>query len=123
MARQWLALVLMFCGFGDAVHASATSPGSVLWEFRAGGQIWGSLTHDAGMLYFGSDDRLLYALDTASRKLRWTFATGGAIRSQPAIAGGRVFVSSDDGFLYAVDRVTGRQAWRFDLKALSLIHI
>ena len=130
MARRLLALVFMFCGFGGAVHASAVQPGavqpgaaqpgSVLWEFRAGGQIWGSLTHDAGMLYFGSDDRRLYALDTASRKLRWTFATGGAIRSQPALAGDRILVSSDDGFLYAIDRASGRERWRFDLKARDL---
>lgn len=121
MARLVLALVLLLCGFGGAAHAAGVpAPGTRLWEFRAGGQIWGSLTHDAGTLYFGSDDHRLYALDTASRKLKWAFATGGKVRAQPAVAGGSVFVASDDGFLYAVDRATGGQLWRFDLKAGDL---
>jgi len=117
VARRLLALVLLLCGLSGVAHAS---PGSKLWEFRAGGQIWGSLTHDAGTLYFGSDDHRVYALDTASRKLKWTFRTGGKVRAQPAVAGDRVFVASDDGFLYALDRATGRQLWRFDLKASDL---
>lgn len=117
MARYGLALVLMLCGFGSVAQAT---PGSKLWEFRAGGQIWGSLAHESGTLYFGSDDHRLYALDTTSRKLKWSFQTGGKVRAQPAIAGDRVFVPSDDGFLYAVDRATGRQLWRFDLKASDL---
>ena len=119
MARRLLALVLLLCGFGGAAQA-APQPGSVLWEFRAGGQIWGSLAHDAGTLYFGSDDRRLYALDIAGRKLRWSFETGGAVRAQPAVGGGLVFAASDDGFLYAVDRASGRERWRFDLKARDL---
>lgn len=119
MARLVLALVLMLCGVGGAAQA-APAPGGKLWEFRAGGPIWGSLTHDAGMLYFGSDDHRLYALDTAGRKLKWAFRTGGKVRAQPAVAGGSVFAASDDGFLYAVDRATGRQRWRFDLKASDL---
>lgn len=117
MARRLLALVLLLCGFGGVAHAA---PGSKLWEYRAGGQIWGSLTHDTGVLYFGSDDHRLYALDTTSRKLKWAFATGGKVRAQPAVTADRVFVPSDDGFLYAVDRATGRQLWRFDLKARDL---
>lgn len=117
MARALLALVLLLCGFGGVAHAA---PGTRLWEYRTGGQIWGPLTHDAGTLYFGSDDHRLYALDTASRKLKWSFATRGKVRAQPAVAGDRVFVPSDDGFLYAVDRATGRQLWRFDLEASDL---
>ena len=122
MARRLLALVLMLCGFGGVAQAAPPPPppGTLLWEFRTGGQIWGSLAHDAGTLYFGSDDRRLYALDIARRKLRWSFATGGAVRARPAIAGDLVFVSGDDGFLYAVDRATGRQRWRFDLRASDL---
>ena len=123
MARALLALVLMLCGFGgvaQAAPAPALAPGNLLWEFRAGGQIWGSLTYDTGTLYFGSDDHRLYALDTATRKLKWSFQTGGRIRAQPAVSGGLVFAPSDDGFLYAVDRATGRQRWRFDLKASDL---
>lgn len=117
----WRICALMLVWLGIAGSASAAdAPGTQLWKFRTGGQIWSSLTHDAGMLYFGNDDRHLYALDLATRKLKWKFGTAGMIRSQPAVAGDLVFAASDDGFLYAVDRKLGRERWRFDLKAKGL---
>jgi outer membrane protein assembly factor BamB len=121
MVRLLLLGMLLLCGFGGAAHAQAgPAPGTKLWEFRAGGPIWGPLVEDRGMLYFGSDDRHLYALDRATRRPRWKFATGGAVRARPAIAGDLVYAASDDGFLYAVDRASGRERWRFDLKARDL---
>lgn len=119
MAYRLLLFMLLLCGMGSAARAEP-APGSLLWEFRAGGAIWGSLAEDRGTLYFGSDDRNLYALDRATRRPRWKFATKGAVRARPAIAGDLVYTASDDGYLYAVDRGSGRERWRFDLKARDL---
>lgn len=123
MVQKLLAtmLALVLAAFGNAVQAADSSaPGSLIWKFRVDGPIWGSLAHDAGVLYFGSDDRHLYALDAATQRLKWKFETAGAIRSRPAISDGMVFAASDDGFLYAIDRLTGRERWRFDMKSSDL---
>jgi outer membrane protein assembly factor BamB len=119
MRRLHLLLALaLACLHGPAYAEPA--PGTVLWDYRTDGAIWGSPVLEGGTLYFGSDDRRLYALDLASHRPRWTFTTGGAIRARPAVAGDLVYAASDDGFLYAVDRATGRERWRFDLKARDL---
>ena len=54
------------------------------------------------MVYVGSNDGRLYALDVETGQEKWRFKTGGPVASSPAIAGGVVYFSSLDGYLYAV---------------------
>lgn len=64
------------------------------------------------MIYFGSDDRQLYALAPDGFK-KWTFTTGNWIRSTPAVAeDGTVYVGSYDHSLYAI-APDGSKKWEF----------
>jgi len=72
--------------------------------------------HSAGIVYVGSADGHLYAIDEKTGEERWRFATEGKVRSTPAIAGGRVYFGSWDFNLYAVNAETGKEAWRFSCK-------
>lgn len=65
------------------------------------------------VLYIGSDDGNLYALDAGSGSLRWKFNTGGSVRSSPALADGVVYVGSGDGYMYAIDSATGVLKWKY----------
>jgi outer membrane protein assembly factor BamB len=98
-----------------AVGGDAPKP---LWTFQTGGQIWSSAVHDGGVLYFGSDDDSLYAVDL-NGQLCWKFTTGGRVRSTPAVGDDLVLFASDDGFLYALKR-DGSERWRFDLEAAGV---
>ena len=73
-----------------------------------------SPTLGKGVIYIGSADGNLYAVDVESGRERWRFATGDRIRSTPTVSGGRVYVGSWDGRVYALDASTGEEAWRFD---------
>ncbi len=66
-----------------------------------------------GVVYFGSGDGHVYAVDAATGALRWKFATGNVVHASPAVAGGLVFVGSFDTYFYALDAATGRLAWKF----------
>jgi outer membrane protein assembly factor BamB len=85
--------------------------GSVLWTFGTGDAIWSSPIVSSGVVYFGSDDMSLYAVDTTTHQLRWKFATGGVIRSRPAVADSMVYISSDDGVLHALEASSGTEKW------------
>jgi len=87
----------------------------IRWTFQTKGAIWGTATILDGVIYFGSDDRNLYALEAQTGKLKWKFTTQGLVRSCPAIAGGSVYFTSDDGYLYAVDLQNGKQTWQVDI--------
>ena len=67
-----------------------------------------------GIVYIGSADKKLYAIDARSGKERWHFDTQGSVRSTPAVAGGRVFFGSYDHFVYALDASSGALVWKHD---------
>jgi outer membrane protein assembly factor BamB len=96
-------------------HTPLPDPGSLYWTFQTGGAIWGTPTVQDDVLYIGSDDKNLYALDALTGEVEWQFPTGDIVRSTPALAHGNVYFESDDGYLYAVDSRTGAEVWRIDI--------
>ncbi len=66
-----------------------------------------------GVVYFGSGDGNLYALDAGTGDLKWKFKAGDVIHASPAYADGVLFVGSWDSYFYAVDAATGKEKWRF----------
>lgn len=56
----------------------------------------------SGVMYVGSDDGRMYAVDLLTGEELWKWETDGRIRSSPAIADGAIFFGSFDGLLYAV---------------------
>lgn len=87
----------------------------IAWTFQTEGEVWSSPTVVDGVVYFGSDDSKLYALDAVSGEKQWEFSAGDMIRSHPAIVDGVVYFSSDDGYLYAVDAESGAEVWKADI--------
>ena len=90
------------------------------WGFETGDLYTSSPAYADGVVYFGSGDGRVYAVDAGSGEVRWRFATGGRVRSSPAVVEGRIFVGSADGTLHALDARTGREVWRFDTEGHGL---
>ena len=89
--------------------AFGTQIGKLKWTFVTGGPVTSSPAIDEnGIVYVGSTDNNLYAINAEDGNLKWKFQTGGAIdRSSPAIdANGVVYIGSYDGYLYAFDTKT-----------------
>ena len=93
---------------------SGAGDGSLIWTFTTGGPVLAAPAVVDGVVYAGSDDGSLYALDADSGDLLWSFATGGPILSIPAVVYGTVYVGSNDNHLYALDAATGEELWRYD---------
>jgi outer membrane protein assembly factor BamB len=71
-----------------------------------------SLLYVKGILYFGSWDGAVYALDARTRKVRWRTQTDGEVQSSAAYAAGKVYVGNNAGSIYAIDAKTGAVRWR-----------
>jgi outer membrane protein assembly factor BamB len=85
----------------------------VKWKFHTGGMVIGSPVVAQGLIYVGSTDGNLYALNAESGRLKWKFEAKSRIPSTPAVSGGTVYFSAYDGNFYAVDAATGKLNWKF----------
>jgi len=68
---------------------------------------------DGEMVYFGSGDSYIYAVDKRAGSLRWKFKTGDIVHASPAADSSRVYVGSFDGYFYALKKNTGELLWKF----------
>ena len=81
------------------------------WTTPTGGPIDSSPAVVNGVVYIGSQDAKVYALDAATGAITWTTTTGGPIDSSPAVANGVVYIGSHDAKVYALDAATGAIKW------------
>ncbi len=65
------------------------------------------------VVYFGSGDQNVYAVDATTGALKWSFATGDVVHASPAVVDGVVYIGSWDRNLYALDANTGKERWRY----------
>jgi len=76
-----------------------------------------------GVVYVGSYDNNLYALNAQTGALLWRYNTSGLVSSSPTVANGVVYVGSWDKNIYAFGLKHGQQqsdaaSTRPDLKEL-----
>ena len=95
-----------------------SGPGSMIWSFATGSAVQSlpAISSDGKVLYVGSYDNNLYAVDALTGSKIWSFATNSAVDSSPALSsdGKVVYFGSNDGNLYAVAALTGSKIWSFE---------
>lgn len=98
--------------------------GKVSWEFKTEGEkkyelysyadyYQSSPIIDSGIVYFGSGDSHVYAVDAANGKLIWKYKTNAVVHSSPALQNEKLFIGSFDGNLYALNKNDGKLLWKF----------
>ncbi len=75
--------------------------GALLWQYMTANEFSSSPAVANGVVYVGSSDHSLYALDASTGALLWKYTTGGYIPGTPVIVNGKVYASSTDFSLYA----------------------
>lgn len=88
--------------------------GKILWRYKTGAVESSPLLVN-NVLYFGSWDHHVYALDVRSRtrpRLLWKFNAGDEVDASLAYSGGRVYFGDNGGDVYALSAKTGRMIWK-----------
>ena len=83
------------------------------WKFATKAPVIASPVMDEDMVYFGSLDSVLYALDTETGNMRWQLKTGAGIRSTVLIENSQLFLNGGDGIFYAINKKTGKVLWTY----------
>lgn len=99
----------------SGVYNSAGVPklNGVKWKFHTNGRVISSPAVANGIVYVGSTDSNLYAVDAASGTLKWKFETGSWVVASPAVEKGVIYFGCYDSSFYAVDAATGQLKWKF----------
>ena len=103
----------------NAEHTGVFDNGSIvptnteLWRFKTGNSVGSSPIVSNDVVFVGSWDNNLYAIDALTGNEKWRFVTSREVVSSPAISNGVVYIGSLDNNLYAIDAETGKERWRF----------
>ncbi len=108
---------LMRTGVFEATGAPNLA--GALWTVETGGPVRAGPVVVEGVLYVGSLDGTVRALDAKTGAPIWTFEAGKPVRAAVAVADGRVFAGSDNQFFYALDAKTGAVLWKYRGRAAS----
>ncbi len=115
-------------GGGDARSASATGvdfapPVHLAWTYKAEGPIRTGPAVLDSVVYVGSHDEWLYALDIHSGSRLWRFPANSPIVSTPAVSAGHIYFGTQGGELFCIrapvngEIPAGHLAWRFEANA------
>jgi outer membrane protein assembly factor BamB len=95
-------------------YSTSTAPktNKTLWTFTTGGAVETSPAVVNGVVYVGSDDGYVYALNAANGSLIWKYNTYGPVQSSPAVVDGLVYIGGYHSHaVFALDAYTGELVW------------
>ncbi len=124
---------VLFLSYDGYFYALNQSDGKLLWKFKTGGEsifkvkdyyngsfkpdFWdfylSSAIEKNDLVYFGSSDSNVYALDVATGTEVWSYKTEGSIHSSPALYENSLVIGSWDSAIYCLDATTGLEHWSY----------
>ncbi len=104
----------------DAGHTGTTSAAAsgndTLWQLKIGERVYSSCAVVNGIVYVGSNNGSLYALNAANGAVVWSYNTGGIISSSPTVADGAVYIGTipngTASAMFALNAATGQEIWQ-----------
>jgi len=108
--------VVIMNNFDGATRAFDRATGNVLWSHNHSAHGGAAAAIVGSVVFAGSWDRHLYALDLITGRQIWSFDAGGEIESHPAFhPSGVVYVSAEESYsLFALNASSAEVLWRFN---------
>ena len=85
----------------------------LIWKYTTNGYVVSSPAVANGIVYVGSYDHNIYALNATTGILSGIIPQAVSVASSPAIANGIVYVGSGDNKVYALDASNGKVIWNY----------
>jgi outer membrane protein assembly factor BamB/tRNA A-37 threonylcarbamoyl transferase component Bud32 len=104
----------IFVGSDDRrLHVVNQMNGRRAWRVEANDAISSAIIVD-DIVYYGSRDWTMYAIDSENGWQIWRFRMRGATISSPSFAEGLLFIGCGDNNIYCVDAKHAREIWRYE---------
>jgi outer membrane protein assembly factor BamB len=86
------------------------------WTYKCGDAVEGAPAIANGVVYVGSFDKHLHAIDLATGKPKWKVKLS-YIKASPCVKGDRVYIGDLDGMFYCLSAADGKTLWTFETGA------
>ncbi len=100
---------LVYVNARNGIYAFNAANGDQVWFFTSPyctrqltGYMYSSPAVAGNIVYYGSVDSYVFALNAYTGSMVWAYRTGGFLFSSPTIANGVLFIGSYDGYVYAL---------------------
>lgn len=103
---------------GDLMHSGYTASSGpltnqTLWRQPTNDTVLSSPTVAGGIVYVGTNNGKVLALNASMGQFLWSYKTGGAVYSSPAVSDNVIYFGSWDNFVYALNALTGEFLWSY----------
>ena len=95
------------------VEAKLPETLDIRWTFKTKDSVEGSVAIVDGVVYAGSYDDHLYAIDLKSGKEKWKKKLG-PMKASPSVKDGKIYIGDVDGKFYCIDAAKGDVIWMFE---------
>jgi len=75
---------------------------TLLWNYTTRGNVESSASVVGGVVYLGSNDHNVYALNAATGAKLWNYTTGAEVESSPAVVDGIVYMGGQTTVTYTL---------------------
>jgi eukaryotic-like serine/threonine-protein kinase len=83
------------------------------WVFEAEDEVRGTPTVQDGIVYIGSYDHNLYAVNVNNGSFVWKYAADGGIVTRPLVHDGNIYFGSEDKRLHVLSSRSGKIVWSY----------
>ncbi|WP_241430725.1 PKD domain-containing protein [Haloferax elongans] len=116
----------LYFAFHDGGKLYAVDPvtGEEKWNATPGGisgSTWTTPAYANGVLFLGSNDHKLHAINATDGTELWNYSTQTNVRSAPAVVDGVVYFGSNDGNVTALNATTGEELWYYTMHQPVLV--
>jgi outer membrane protein assembly factor BamB len=84
-----------------------------VWKFKTGGGVKSSPAIVNNIVYIGSSDKHIHAIDVQTGKPLWSRLLDDEVETSPTVIDKVVYIGTLAGTLYALDSGTGAELWKF----------
>jgi len=98
-----------YTGFDDKIFST------IAWKFKTGGAIRSTAIAIKDIIYFGSSDGYLYALNKINGEMKWKYNCGRSLTSSPAYSNGLIYILSERQELFAIESSPGKLKWKIKI--------
>lgn len=92
----------------------------IKWSFKTNDRIYSHPITENGIIYFGSNDDKLYAVNAVTGKEIWNYQTNYNIQSSPIIKDSKLYFYSGNKF-YSLNKNTGKEIWSYTNESIHII--